>query len=242
MEYPQASGPYSVPGYGPPDVPPFNSPPLTFPTPGSSHESSFFATGDRNSFQSYSPSPSPFPSGHSNYSPSGSGTASPLIPPAQMPFQDQPSTHGFKRTRVGSFPRLPSGRSLSGRSSVSDFHAGGTINWNDERQSLFEGKLIRLTASADLSFSWVENPEWLAFLREFLPQAKSPSRKVLSQRLLPQTLKVLRVDAQKRANGIKATVQCDGWTGENAHHFVAFMMTGEGQVSLNLILVELTTD
>lgn len=95
--------------------------------------------------------------------------------------------------------------------------------WTDARQRRFEERLVRLTASAGLPLSWVENPEWLAFCTEFLPQAKSPSRKVLTRRLLPQTLKEFQSQAKRRVAGKNATASCDGWTGENFHHYIAFM-------------------
>ncbi|EED82724.1 predicted protein [Postia placenta Mad-698-R] len=102
--------------------------------------------------------------------------------------------------------------------------------WDDSKQKQLEDRLIRLTASAGLPLTWVENPEFLAFLDKFIPGAKAPSRKVLTQRLLPQTLSVLRAQAKKSADGHAATVQCDGWTAENFHHFIAFMITADRKV------------
>jgi len=98
------------------------------------------------------------------------------------------------------------------------------VGANSTRQMRFEERMIRLTASAGLPLSWVENPEWLNFCTEFIPQAKSPSRKVLTRRLLPQTLAELQSQAKQRASGKNATASCDGWTGENFHHYIAFMI------------------
>ncbi|KAF8574508.1 hypothetical protein K439DRAFT_1372203 [Ramaria rubella] len=64
--------------------------------------------------------------------------------------------------------------------------------------------IIQEMTSAGLPLKWVENPEWLLFCEHFVPCAKSPSCKVLK----PQ-----------------ATASCDGWTGEDKHHFIAFMVT-----------------
>jgi len=88
----------------------------------------------------------------------------------------------------------------------------------------FEERITRLTTSAGLPLSWVENPEWLNFCADFLPQAKSPSQKVLTQRLLPQTLANFQLRAKERASGKNVTASCDGWTGENFHHYIAFMI------------------
>ena len=98
------------------------------------------------------------------------------------------------------------------------------LPWSDARQASFEDRLTRLTASAGFPLSWVENPEWLNFCTEFLPQAKSPSRKVLTRRLLPRALADLQNQAKLRASGKNATASCDGWTGENFHHYIAFMI------------------
>jgi hypothetical protein len=102
--------------------------------------------------------------------------------------------------------------------------ASPNMAWSDARQMHFEDRIIRLTASAGLSLSWVENPEWLKLCAEFIPQAKSPSRKVLTQRLLPRTLSELQIQARQRVSGQNATASCDGWTGENFHHYIAFMI------------------
>jgi hypothetical protein len=96
--------------------------------------------------------------------------------------------------------------------------------WTQAHQLRFEERLVRLTASAGLPLSWVENPEWIEFCTESIPPAKSPSRKVLMRRLLPRTLAELQSQAKKRVSGMNATASCDGWTGENFHHYIAFMI------------------
>ena len=88
----------------------------------------------------------------------------------------------------------------------------------------YEEIVVWLMASGGLPLSLVKNPEWLNICTEFIPQAKSPSRKVLTQRLLPRTLAELRSQAKQRASGKNATASCDGWTGENFHHYIAFMI------------------
>ena len=102
--------------------------------------------------------------------------------------------------------------------------------WSKGEQAHFETSLARLTASAGFPLRWVENPEWLAFCERWMPNAKNPSRKVLTQRLIPATLKEFKTSAQKRAHGCEVTASCDGWTGANRHHFIAFMVTCNGAV------------
>ncbi|KAH9046941.1 hypothetical protein EDB84DRAFT_1557976 [Lactarius hengduanensis] len=84
--------------------------------------------------------------------------------------------------------------------------------------------------AAGFSLSWVENPEWLDFCNDFVLQAKLPSRKVLTKRLLPQTLNELQQKAKQRVRGKNATASCDGWTGENFHHYIAFMIMVDKKV------------
>ena len=104
--------------------------------------------------------------------------------------------------------------------------------WNSERQQRFDERIARLTASAGFPLSWVENPEWIRLCEEFIPATKSPSCKVLTKRILPNTLKAFRASAKKNVSGHNATAQCDGWTGKNTHHFIAFMMAANNEVSM----------
>jgi hypothetical protein len=90
--------------------------------------------------------------------------------------------------------------------------------WNVEHQTQFENRLARLTASAGLPFSWVDNPEWLEFCEEFLPNAKSPSRKVLTMRIIPKLANQLQDQSKSEVKGQEVSLQADGWTGENHRH------------------------
>lgn len=142
-------------------------------------------------------------------------------------FIDAANING-KRARLNSHGAQP--RSLSARSSLSDlrqpeFAAPQVWNWTDAHQARLEWRVARLTASADLAFSWIESPEWLGLLDDFIPYAKPFDRKQLSGRILKKTLKEIRDDAKRRAEGCMVTLQCDGWTGHNKNHLVAFMMS-----------------
>lgn len=103
-------------------------------------------------------------------------------------------------------------------------------------QTRFETLVTHLTASAGFPLNWVENPVWLTMCDEFIPNAKSPSRKTLTQRLLPAAVNDLRTKAKDRVRGLHATIQADGWSGENMHHYIAFMMTAGGEVCRILAL------
>ena len=104
--------------------------------------------------------------------------------------------------------------------------------WSPELQKTFENRIARLTAAAGLPLSWVDNPEWIDFIHEFLPWAASPSRKVLSARLIPCIAKSYRQLAKESLKDQNATVQADGWTAVNFHHLLAFMITVNKKVRL----------
>jgi hypothetical protein len=74
---------------------------------------------------------------------------------------------------------IASSRSQHGQHDLSSALPADLL-WTDAHQAYFEDRIMRLTVSAGLPLSWVENPEWLNFCTEFVPQAKSPSHKVLT--------------------------------------------------------------
>lgn len=114
--------------------------------------------------------------------------------------------------------------------------------WTSSHQKRFETRIARLTASAGLPLAWVDNPEWHAFVEDFFPAAKSPSRKVLTNRLIPTAVAEFHAEAKAAARGCDATIQSDGWTGVNHHHLIAFMITVDGKVCayFNIISTLLT--
>jgi len=128
-----------------------------------------------------------------------------------------PSNHPSKFQRTASGAKRPSSFTDS--------------SFTEERQKQFEDMLMRLTASAGLSLNWVTNPEFLSFCREFIPEAKVPSRKSLTNRVLPRLLNNIHTGIKIRVGGQFVTVQCDGWTGPNSHHLIAFMITTSDKVS-----------
>ena len=111
--------------------------------------------------------------------------------------------------------------------SASPFSQG---EWSHELQTRFETQIARLTASAGLPLSWVDNPEWIDFVHQFLPAAKSPSRKVLTARLIPRLAKDYCQLAKVSSRDQNATIQADGWTGGNFHHLLAFMIAVKKKV------------
>ena len=97
--------------------------------------------------------------------------------------------------------------------------------WNSGKQERFDSRIARITAATNFPLSWIENPEVLAFFDEFIPGAKVPTRKVLTNQIIPSEVNKLRHQAMKIVSGSEVTIQCDGWTALNMHHYIAFMMT-----------------
>jgi hypothetical protein len=170
-----------------------------------------------------------------------SASASPSLFPLPIPFADappySPSIQDSAGTSASASPMfsqhpisLPRASSHSGNRRASSRLVPDVQSWSSVRQKQFERSIARLTASAGLPLSWVDNAEWIMFVDEFLPAARSPSRKVLTNRLIPTAVAEFRAAAKAAANGREATIQADGWTGVNHHHLIAFMITVDGKV------------
>lgn len=104
------------------------------------------------------------------------------------------------------------------------------VKWSTERQTLFNTYLIRVIADGNLPLSFVEHPRWRLFCKEFIPEATSPSRATLTQRILSQDLDYWRNRAIVNLQGQMVTLQSDGWTGSNNRHYIAFLVTTSTQV------------
>lgn len=124
-----------------------------------------------------------------------------------------------------SLPNAPSSRRMSRQLSLPHLNP-----WDSTKQKRFEMRIARLTASAGLPLSWVDNIEFIDLISDFIPGAKPPSRKVLTNRLIPTVVNELRAEAKSAASGHEATLEADGWTGENKHHLIGVMITVKGKV------------
>ena len=115
----------------------------------------------------------------------GSPTGSPS---GSQPVSRSGTPNPWKRQRTGYTTALSRQPSLSGLSTA--------LAWDSSTQNRFNTRMARLTAALGLPLSWVENVEWIEFCNDFLPNAKVPSRKVLTLTLIPSTLKEYRAAAQ----------------------------------------------
>lgn len=101
--------------------------------------------------------------------------------------------------------------------------------WSPHRQIRLEDALARLTVSANLPLRWVENPELQALFTEFLPSARLISRKQLVSTIIPRVLKRKRAEAQETVQGQESTVQGDGWSAADKHHYQGFFLAVRGR-------------
>lgn len=175
----------------------------------------------------------------------GTRNFSPMLPssfpdsPAfmQTPSEEPPVSLANSPTLPGPDYALPGSRprkrprALGQQSRQTSISEPVQVSWSDSQHARFEWWIARLTASCGFPLSWVENPIWLAFCAEYIPQAIVPSRKVLTKRIIPTEVKRLRASHCAKWVGNFAMLQQDGWTGMNHHHFSAFMTTIARQVS-----------
>lgn len=100
-----------------------------------------------------------------------------------------------------------------------------TNTWNSEKQRDFEDRIGRITASAQLPFTWIQNPEVVRLFDLLAPQVTIPSRYKLARTIIPRLAQEFREKVKISIDGGYGTLQADGWTAINYHHMVAFMAT-----------------
>ncbi|KIK93676.1 hypothetical protein PAXRUDRAFT_144538 [Paxillus rubicundulus Ve08.2h10] len=127
----------------------------------------------------------------------------------------------------------PSTSTVPSRCPSPAFYWSTEGTWTPADQADWETALARFTASAGLPLRWIEDPEWKKICDCFLPKAKNLSSKVLTDWIIPKVLSVLKVSAQLECQGLEATLQCNGWTGEDHHHLIEFMMTAQQKANIS---------
>lgn len=166
--------------------------------------------------------PLPSPAISTLPSPQLSALPSPLINTFPTPYGSPHPLHSDQSPAVSA----PSSLSVEPPAShiLQSMPQPSSQSWSEELQIKFETHIARLTVSAGLLLSWVDNPEWIDLVHQFLPAAKSPSRKALTTRIIPHITKIYRQIAKDSSRDQNATIQADGWTGTNFHHLLAFMI------------------
>ena len=174
--------------------------------------------------------PIPFVNRPNYYQGSISSYSTPAESQSNSPYPDSLILRqsGSRSSSVARSSSIARSSSVTAHSVNQNSHA----EWSVDRQNTFNTRLGRLTASAGLPISWIENPEFALFCQEFVhPSANVPSRKVLTHQILPTIKREFRKKAQAAIKrGSNATIQGDGWSAINEHHLNAFMMTVERKV------------
>ena len=143
------------------------------------------------------------------------------LPPTPVLGDTDYDSYVRSRKRV----RENQARALSRRSSLAPVISRPP--WTQEDQTLLGQHLARITASCGFAYRWIENPEVLDFFSVYFPAASAITRRQLSDTLIPREAAKFLAAAKASSAGLLATMQCDGWSGINFHHFLAFMITTE---------------
>ena len=104
--------------------------------------------------------------------------------------------------------------------SLGHFQANLNVNWNPGRQRQFEEKLSQVTTTCGFPLIWVDNPDWIEFCDEFIPAACLPSHNTPSHQIILSVAADFWAHAYADSKGHYGTLQDDGWTGVNNHHFL----------------------
>lgn len=99
------------------------------------------------------------------------------------------------------------------------------LEWSEDLKRQFERSLVKLIAACNLSFNFVEHPEWNSFCAEWIPGSPHVGRKPLSGRVLFDLVESFRAKTREEARGKMVTLQSDGWTSAFRTHLVAFLIS-----------------
>lgn len=168
----------------------------------------------------------PLPVTLSSYS---SASCVDLTPPSVRSELSDPAVVNYLHPIQGTSRLSDRQRRTDSRSSSSQ-----PPGWTAELQRQLESDLARITASANIPFSWIDDPEFTGFFARWFPAAKPISRQVLTSRLIPAELDAQRVARLPQIRGSDATLQCDGWSGGNFRHYTGFTMTANNEVMQSL--------
>ncbi|EIN04484.1 hypothetical protein PUNSTDRAFT_17540, partial [Punctularia strigosozonata HHB-11173 SS5] len=102
--------------------------------------------------------------------------------------------------------------------------------WDGAMQARFESRIARITASAGLPLSWVDNLEFKAFVEDFIPAARLFSRRTLTSRILPAEVAVNRRSCVSRVKDGECTIAYDAWTGNNQQNLLPFQGHAKGEI------------
>lgn len=101
----------------------------------------------------------------------------------------------------------------------------------DERNTINK-QLLYALVSANVPFSFVENPEVIKLFNIIRPSYKLPSRKTLSTEILENVHNNVESQIEKFITQSKfLTLSGDGWTDVSQHSIISFVLTNEKRIS-----------
>ncbi|KIK99947.1 hypothetical protein PAXRUDRAFT_131000 [Paxillus rubicundulus Ve08.2h10] len=166
------------------------------------------------------------------------------MPSVQYPtgYRYSPVPSTFTSSPLPSLISLSRQPSLTSRSGSPSTFANNVLapRWTEADQAQFGAWLAHITASCGFPFTWVEDAKWLGFCQEFIPAAQPIKHQSLADWWIPAEAAKFRCEAKESAHGLEGMLQCDGWSGINFHHFIAFMMTTLKR-EVHLIKIKLLT-
>lgn len=99
------------------------------------------------------------------------------------------------------------------------------------RAELYDEQIVRMIAKGCYPFSLVEDEEFKKFIYMLCPGYKLPTRKTLSQSLIPKMFKKQEENVKlKMENANAVCLTTDGWTSDNNDSFIA--VTGHYLISM----------
>ncbi|CDO68373.1 hypothetical protein BN946_scf184815.g20 [Trametes cinnabarina] len=93
--------------------------------------------------------------------------------------------------------------------------------WTEKTQADFTADLCRLFIACNIAWSAIEDPVLRLFFARWVPEARLPSRKVLSERVLDEEARRVTEEMRAEVRAKYATGQCDGWKNVNRDSIVA---------------------
>ncbi|CAJ0760922.1 8248_t:CDS:2, partial [Entrophospora sp. SA101] len=103
---------------------------------------------------------------------------------------------------------------------------------NDDERNTVNKQLLYAFISANVPFSFVENPEVIKLFNTIRPSYKLPSRKTLSTEILENVHTNIESQIENFVAESKfLTLSGDGWTDVSQHSIISFALTNEKRIS-----------
>lgn len=100
-----------------------------------------------------------------------------------------------------------------------------TIDYNPAEQLEFENDCLKLIATGDLSFNFMDSMTWRQFVAKHMPGAKWVPRKKMSGQVLDRVALATRNQVRQDMKSTAVSLKWDGWNGPEGSHLMTFMIT-----------------